>query len=146
MSGKNTKVMIAAYESMAMPLMFFMSLFVAPPENFHNSAEVEVDIMRSEEDVSIVILDPSTGYRMNSADIYTNKGIIPPVHKEAVVLNASQLLGREFGEDPFQSVNFRRNAIARLMRGWNKNRAQNSPCDGAASVSGIADRDSDLVG
>lgn len=116
MSNEATRRMIAAYNQQAEPTLFLTGMFQAPPQNFHNSEEVEIDIMRSEEDVSIVIQDLSTGYRMNSTDLYTNKAFKPPVHKEAAPLNAFDLLKREFGADPFQDVNFQANATTRAFR------------------------------
>ena len=66
MSGSTTKRMLKAYMQMAQPTLFLSGLFQSPPENFHTSEEVEIDIVRSDEDISIVIQDLSTGYRMNS--------------------------------------------------------------------------------
>ena len=64
MSGSTTKRMISAYIQMAAPVMFLSGLFRSPAENFHTTEEVEIDIIRSDEDVSIVVQDLSTGYRM----------------------------------------------------------------------------------
>lgn len=115
MSTTTTKRMIRAYIQMAAPTLFLSSMFRSPPENFHNSEEVEIDIVRSDEEVSIVVQDLSTGYRMNSADIYTNKGFKPPINKEAVGINSFDLLKRNAGENPFQSPDFRTNIIARIF-------------------------------
>ena len=71
MSDTTTKRMIAAYKQMAAPMMFLSGFFQSPVQNFYNSEEVEIDVVRSDEDISIVITDLSTGYRMNSADLYT---------------------------------------------------------------------------
>lgn len=117
MSTKTTARMIAVYNQMAQPLMFLSGFFQSPPENFHSSEEVEIDIVRSDEDVSIVVQDLSTGYRMNSEDLYTNKGFKPPVHKEALPINSFDLLKRQPGQNPFQDVNFRANVIERMFKG-----------------------------
>jgi hypothetical protein len=116
MSTTATKVMLAAYEQDREPSMFLSGMFQSPRRNFHNSEEVEIDIIRSEEDISIAIRDLSTGARLNSEDIYTNKGFKPPIHKEAGPINAHTLLQRMPGEDPFQAVDFQANAIARGVR------------------------------
>ena len=113
MSDLTTKTMLAAYEQDASPTMFLSGMFQAPPQNFHNSEEVEIDIVRSEEDISIAIQDLSTGARLNSEDIYTNKGFKPPIHKEAGPINAHTLIKRMPGQDPFQAVDFMANAIDR---------------------------------
>lgn len=120
MSGNTTRRMISAYFQEASPTAFFSGMFAARPENFHSSEEVEIDIVRSEEDVSIVIQDLSTGYRMNSDDLYTNKGFKPPIHKEAIPLNAFDLIKRMPGQDPFQSPDFRANIITKMFSGMRK--------------------------
>lgn len=120
MSGATTVRMIAAYFQEASPTAFFSGMFSARPENFHTSEEVEIDIVRSEEDVSIVIQDLSTGYRMNSQDLYTNKGFKPPIHKEAVPINSFDLIKRMPGQNPFESPDFRANVITRMFDGMRK--------------------------
>lgn len=116
MSGETTKVMLAAYEQDREPSMFLSGQFQSPARNYHNSEEVEIDIIRSEEDISIAIQDLSTGARLNSEDIFTNKGFKPPIHKEAGPINAHTLIKRMPGVDPFQTVDFMSNAIARGIR------------------------------
>lgn len=120
MSGSTTKRMLRAYMQMAQPTLFLSGLFQSPPENFHTSEEVEIDIVRSDEDISIVIQDLSTGYRMNSEDLYTNKGFKPPIHKEALPINSFDLIKRMPGQDPFQSPDFRANIILRMFNGMTK--------------------------
>jgi len=120
MSGNTTRRMISAYYQEASPSAFFSGMFRTRPENFHSSEEVEIDIVRSEEDVSIVIQDLSTGYRMNSDDLYTNKGFRPPIHKEAIPINSFDLIKRMPGENPFQSPDFRANVITRMFSGMRK--------------------------
>ena len=116
MSDTSTKVMLSAYEQDIEPSMFLSGQFQSPRRNFHNSEEVEIDIIRSEEDISIAIQDLSTGARLNSEDIYTNKAFRPPIHKEAGPINAHNLIKRMPGQDPFQAVDFQANAIARGVR------------------------------
>lgn len=120
MSGNTTRAMISAYYQEAAPVAFFSGMFETRPGNFHSSEEVEIDIIRSEEDVSIVIQDLSTGYRMNSNDLYTNKGFKPPIHKEAVPLNAFDLIKRVAGDNPFASRDFRANIITKMFDGMRK--------------------------
>jgi len=112
--------MIAAYYQEAEPVAFFSGMFSARPENFHSSEEIEIDIVRSDEDVSIAIQDLSTGYRYNSEDLYTNKAFKPPIHKEAMPLNSFDLIKRMPGQDPFQSPDFRSNLITRMFAGMRK--------------------------
>lgn len=116
MSSSNTVTMLRAYEQVGATLMFLSGFFQAPAENFHSTEEVEIDIERSDEDVAIVIEDLSTGYRYNSDDLYTNKKFKPPVYKEAVSLNASDLLKRLPGDNPFENVSARAKITASMMR------------------------------
>jgi hypothetical protein len=81
---------------------------------------VGIDVVRSGEDVSVVIEDLSTGYRMNSTDVYTNKEFKPPVHKEAIALNSADMLKRSAGENPFASADLRGRVISRLFAGMVK--------------------------
>lgn len=120
MSGSTTRRMISAYFQEASPTAFFSGMFQARPENFHSSEEVEIDIVRSEEDVSIVVEDLSTGYRHNVADLYTNKSFKPPIHKESVPLQASDLLNRVPGRNPFESPQFRADIMLRMFDGMRK--------------------------
>mgnify|MGYP000129477933 CR=1 FL=1 len=115
MSDATTKVMLAAYEQDAEPTMFLSGMFQSPPRNFHNSEEVEIDIVRSDEEISIAIQDLSTGARHNSNDLYTNKAFKPPIHKEKGPINAHNLIKRQPGSDPFQAVDFQANAITQGM-------------------------------
>ncbi len=120
MSDTTTRRMIAAYNQTAAPTLFFSGMFQSPAQNFHSTEEVEIDITRSEEDVSIVIQDLSTGYRMNADDLYTNKGFKPPIHKEAVAINSFDLLKRMPGSNPFESSDFRANLITRIFGSMTK--------------------------
>lgn len=120
MSGNTTKRMISAYNQMASPIMFLSGLFQSPAENFHTTEEVEIDIIRSDEDISIVIQDLSTGYRMNSDDLYTSKGFKPPIFKEAILINSFDLLKRTPGQNPFQSPDYRATIITRMFGGMTK--------------------------
>ncbi|MCP4444731.1 MAG: hypothetical protein GY811_05200 [Myxococcales bacterium] len=120
MSGSTKTRMIRAYNRMAAPMLFLSGFFQSPPENYHNTEEVEIDIVRSDEDISIAVHDLSTGYRMNSDDIYMNKGFKPPVHKEAYAINSHDLLKRMAGENPFQDTRFQANLITRIYSGMTK--------------------------
>jgi len=120
MSTATTTKMIAAYEQISNPLMFLSGLFRSPPSNFHTSEDVKIDVVRSDEEVAIVISDLSTGYNMNSDDLYTNKKFKPPIFKEAMALNAADLIKRMPGQDPFQAPDFQANIIGRMFRGMSK--------------------------
>lgn len=115
MSGSSTIRFIRLYISMAAPTLFLSSFFQSPPINFHSSEEVEFDIVRTDEEVAIVIQDLSAGHRFNSGDIYTNKNFKPPILKEAMALNSFDLIKRSAGSNPFEDVDFRSNIMQRAF-------------------------------
>jgi len=120
MSDKSTRKMIQAYEQEASPTLFMTGFFRAPESNFHNSEFVEFDIERGEEDIAIVVTDLSTGTRMNSADLYTNKSFKPPIFDETIPLNSFDLIKRQPGSDPFADISFRANIVRYMMKGMIK--------------------------
>ena len=120
MADKDTIRMLAAYHQTAPPTLFMSGVFVSPPQNFHNSAAVKLDIVRSEEDVAVAIQDLSAGYRMNQASLYTSKEFVPPIFKEAITINAQELMDRTPGNDPFADVTFQANLTARVLQGMPK--------------------------
>lgn len=115
MSGKATKTMLRAYFQRAIAINFLSGFFMTPAENFHDTEEVEIDIMRDDEDVATVITDLSTGAKLNNFDGYTNKAFKPPVYNEQAGINAFELLGREPGEDPFRNSSYAAKAIRRAF-------------------------------
>jgi len=120
MSDNVTKRMLAAYIKQAAITLFLQGLFQSPPRNFFSSEKVEIDIVRGDEDISIAVQDLSAGYRMNATDLYTNKEFTPPVHKEAVAINAVDLLKRVPGANPFDDNDFRGNLILRVFDAMNR--------------------------
>lgn len=117
MSTATTIRMIAAYLQFAQPTMFLSGFFQSPPQNFHDTEDVELDIERGDEDVAVVLTDLSTGYRMNETDVFTNKRFKPPIFKEKVGISSFDLLNRMPGDNPFESPNFRGNITVRIFRG-----------------------------
>ena len=120
MSDSITRRMLAAYDQQAETVEFLSDFFRSPPQNFHTSEEVEFDVVRSDEDIAIVVQDLSAGYRENSADLYTNKSIKPPIFKERITLNSFDLIKRMSGQNPFESPDFRANLITRMFDGMVK--------------------------
>lgn len=116
MSDVITRRMVRAYFQEAEPTMFLSGMFQSPRENFHDTQEVEFDVVRSGEQVATVISDLSTGANVNSFDTYTNKSFRPPIYDEEGKINAFDLINREYGQDPFQNPNYQANAINRAFR------------------------------
>lgn len=116
MSTELTVRMLKAYFKIKLPTMFLSSIFKSPPQNFYNGAAVEIDIMRTSEQLSIAVENLGTGYRYNASDLYTNKLFIAPVHREAAVINAENLIKRMPGENPFKNPNYQGNAILMVFK------------------------------
>jgi hypothetical protein len=96
--------------------MFLSGFFQSPPRNFHNTEKVELDIIREDEDVAIVIQDLTAGARMNESTKYTNKAFTPPIFKEMGAVHAFDQIQRQPGQDPFQDPNFALNAANEAFR------------------------------
>ena len=117
MSDATTRRMIELYQQDgAAPVPFLSGMFQSPPQNFYNSKEVEFDILRSDEEVAIVIQSLSGGARNNDANLYTNKSFVPPIYKERAGINAADMIERSAGRNPFEDVNFQANATQRAFR------------------------------
>lgn len=116
MSNLAQKKMLKAYFQMASPLFFLMSFFSAPRENFYEGESVEIDIVRSGEQVSVAMSDIKQGYRENTHALSTNKEFKPPAHKESIQLNSFSLLDRNSGQDPFQQVGYRAKLLDKILR------------------------------
>jgi hypothetical protein len=117
MSTLATKKMLGAYFQAPRVSGYYSGMFTASPENFYNTESVEMDIMRSGDDVAIVVDNLDTGYRLNAADDFVNKEFTAPVFKEKIVLNSFDLLKRGFGDNPFAEVGFRAKLIQKAFSG-----------------------------
>ncbi|MCK5641706.1 MAG: major capsid protein [Gammaproteobacteria bacterium] len=116
MADNTTKVMLRAHEQTRRPTLFLSGMFQSPRENFHDSEEVEIDIVRSEEDIAIAVQTLSAGRRYNQEDLFTNKGYKPPILREAGVISAESLIKRQPGEDPYKTPDFQITAITKASR------------------------------
>lgn len=115
MSDATTRKLVKAYFQDAEPSLFMSSIFLARPENYHNSQSVEIDIIRHGEAVAVVQRD-GNGAHMNTFDNVTNKSFIPPVTKEACAIRAMDLISREAGDNPFLDASFQGKLTKRIMR------------------------------
>ena len=117
-SNTRTARLIRLYEQKNTPPQMFLSgLFESPEMNYHNSEEVEYDIVRTREDISVPIKDISNGYRMNSNDVYTTTSVKPPIYKEAITINSFDLLQRMPGQTTHQDPMFQSSLFERMMSG-----------------------------
>ena len=115
MSTEQTIQMLELYRQQVGTPRFLSGFFQSPARNFHNSQDVEIDILREDEEVAVTVADISAGARLNEATILTNKRFTPPVYKEAGPVNAYQLMLRSAGQDPFQDPAYQANAMRASM-------------------------------
>ena len=116
MSDNSTKRMIAMYEEDASAPLFLSGFFQSPPRNFHNSELIEIDVIREDEEVAIVVQDLTAGARANESNRYTNKGFTPPIFDEEGTIHAYDMIKRQPGVDPFQDPSFGATALAQSFR------------------------------
>jgi hypothetical protein len=116
MADGTTKHLLRPFVEMAPAPLFLSGFFVSPPENFHTSETVEIDVQRDGEDVAIAIHDISTGSRHNENSIYSNKEFKPPIFSEEATLQSFLLLGRDPGENPYGDIAHRAKAVLRSAR------------------------------
>jgi hypothetical protein len=120
MSDASTRTLIEMYMEEAEAPQFLSGFFQSPARNFHNSEKVEIDIIRDDEDVAIVVQSIKSGARMNEDELYTNKAFTPPVFKEEAALSAYDLIKRQAGQNPFEDPNFGANAVTESFRKFRK--------------------------
>jgi hypothetical protein len=120
MSDASTTKMISMYLEKATVPLFLSGFFKSPPENFHTSEEVEIDIQRDSETVAIVIQDLSLGPNFNNSTLYTNKRFKPPIYDEAGSINAFDMIQRQPGQNPFQSPDYGANAVRQAFEIFRK--------------------------
>lgn len=110
MSDASTSRMIEMYMEEAEAPMFLSGFFRSPPQNFHTSEKVELDIIREDPDVAVVVTDLSAGGRKNESTKYVNKAFTPPIYDEEGVITAFDMIKRSAGQDPFTDPNYAANA------------------------------------
>jgi len=115
MSTEKTVQMLDVFRQQVDTPRFLSSFFQSPARNFHNSEDVEVDILREDEEVAVTVADITSSARMNEATRLTNKRFTPPVFKEAGPINAYRLMLRVAGQNPYQDPQYQANAMAAAM-------------------------------
>lgn len=109
--------MMQAFTQRRSPNRFLSRLFTFKPGNAFRGEKVFIDIQRTGEDVSIVVTH-GTGPRLNDADKFVTKEIIPPSYGEAVAMNVNELYNRMLGVDPHTAAyqEYAAQLIAELVR------------------------------
>lgn len=92
----------------------FLSTFAT--RKVFQSDEIELEVVREEEDVAIVLRDVSNSANYNVFDQYTNKRMKPPPYGEAALLEASKLdLQKQFGNTPYDTPEFQAIATSKCF-------------------------------
>lgn len=115
--NSNTRMLEAYEEQRNMSPLFLSSHFRTPPENFHASEKVEIDVRRGEPRIAIPLPSITAGARQHERSKYVNHGYTPPVYDQEVDISAYSTSKRIPGQDPFQSPEFRKNALNEAMAG-----------------------------
>lgn len=110
MSDKSTIQLIDLYLEDASAPMFLSGFFRSPPQNFHTTEFVEIDIQRDGEDVAIAIQDLSLPANRNDSSVYSNKRLAPPIYDEEGAVTAFDMIQRVPGQNPFTNPNYAANA------------------------------------
>lgn len=105
MSNTSTKILLKPFIERAPAPMFMSSWFKTPPENFHYSESVEIDVQRDGKSVAIP-LPVLGGAQENVNDQYSNKEFVPPILNESTTIPATGLMKRTPGESPFGDTDF----------------------------------------
>jgi hypothetical protein len=111
MSDKSTIAMIEMYLEESSAPMFLSGFFRSPPQNFHTTEEIEIDIQRDTEQVAIAINDLSLPPNHNENSLYTNKRLKPPIYDEEGAVTAYEMIQRQAGQNPFQNPDYGANAV-----------------------------------
>jgi hypothetical protein len=102
--------------------MFLSSFFVTSPEDITDSEFIEIDIVRSDEEIAPVLTDISTGANMTSEDIYTGKQFKPPAFREGRAFNVYDLLKRVPGSTQYEMDSADKMAIlmGKVRNAWTR--------------------------
>lgn len=112
MSDEGTIRFLEAYIENVLPMPYFTGLFRAPPENFHRSKLVEIDIVRSEPRIAIPVPGIKSGPRRFENTKFVNKGFTPAVFDEETSISAYTKLDRREGRTPFDDPAFVKDAMS----------------------------------
>lgn len=116
MSDTGTTKLIKAYEQRIGRQRFFSGKFASPPENFHATDKVEIDVIRQGQHIAIPVPNMDAGPRNMSMDDYVNKAFTPTVFNYNLNLSAANLRTREPGVDPYTDPVWATAATRRIFR------------------------------
>lgn len=83
---------------------FLASFFKTTEEDYTDAEYVDIDIVRSGEQVAPVLRDLSNGAIAIADDVFTGKQVKPPVYKLSRSVNVFDLLKRQPGENEYEET------------------------------------------
>lgn len=111
--SQETRSIIDTYRQRA-PAPGFLSSYAT--RKVFDTAEIEIEIQRDDEDVAIVLRDLTNGPNYNVANQYTNKRMKAPPYGEAARIEAAKLkIQKQFGSSIYDSVDFQAAAVAQCF-------------------------------
>lgn len=120
MSDTSTTRLIDMYLEEASAPLFLAGFFRSPPQNFHTTEYVELDIQRDDEQVAIVVKDLSLPPNQNESTLYTNKRLKPPIYDEEAPITAFDMIKRQAGDNPFSNPDYAANAVKQAFQVYRK--------------------------
>lgn len=107
-----------AFNDKRMPNMALTRLFQMRPGNVYKGTKVSIDIVRNGEKVAVVVTK-RTGPNMNDITTWTSKEFEPPTYNEGFAINATDVLNRMVGIDPYSAadVEYSAQLIAMMIDG-----------------------------
>jgi hypothetical protein len=110
MSTNSTTVMLERFRLEAGTPGFFGNIFTTKPRGVHTTENVEIDVIREEEDIAVPVQSITSSYRDNERSKFVNKGFPPPILKEQFGVVVWETIKRQAGMNPFESPDFARAA------------------------------------
>jgi hypothetical protein len=120
MSGTTTTRLLRPYVERIQRPRFMTTFFQTPPENFHNSDTVEIDIIRQGQDIALPVPDPKAGARRMELKVSVNKAWEPITYKYETSINAAELTRRLPGQIPYDDPSFMAAALELAYRGLSR--------------------------
>jgi len=120
MSSESTTKLIRLYEQRIGRPRWFSGFFKSPPNNFHTTEKVEIDIIRAGQQVAVPVQNLRSGARKIDLSQFVNKAYTPAVYKYESTVAAVDLMDRAAGVDPFTDPVFNANATNRAFRSVRK--------------------------
>jgi hypothetical protein len=113
---QNTYQMLRAYVQGIKAPGFLSGLFQAPPENFHNQKQVQIDLSLEAENVATPVDTVGSEYNKNNSSTHQELEVTPPIYKESEVIPIDELYNRQVGANPYQDNDVQVNGVRLALK------------------------------